>query len=422
MNISIQVRFIGKCCERVSRNDGRRIHVNGAAYHARLRGYATHKQNFDHKSILSTSELTVVKQLKKKIYVMANSKGPIKNDTQFNDALKQLSVNRFPSTLSPKQISNELYVLILQNRVSDNEIYRAIQNSRKDGDIVNVKVPKTQYSKKKIQNTKTHKNPIPRDLKPQKTSEFDNLLQEILEIDHNHSNELHQILSNIIEESNELQEFKSQSLGIEHDNNQINIKILETYLHNIRNKQDQKKSVLEAQKKVYDWNHSFDSLHTYNSKNISVEMEPQRLFNREFWMSYVNKYFSNSKVQPIKESEYLFMNLKTNSESVETYNETTHSLIHLQQSDLLNIINRSSITPEEVLKRLKELQNKNWKLMGNITDSPEVLMFEKPNSNKKFPRYKYTIFLFLTGVTFIPLISYYRNFSHQDRKLSSTRT
>ena len=122
------------------------------------------------------------------------------------------------------------------------------------------------------------------------------------------------------------------------------------------------------------------------------------------------------------ENEYLFMNLKTNSESVETYNETTHSLIHLQQSDLLNIINRSSITPEEVLKRLKELQNKNWKLMGNITDSPEVLMFEKPNSNKKFPRYKYTIFLFLTGVTFIPLISYYRNFSHQDRKLSSTRT
>lgn len=367
-----------------------------------LRRYATHSNAKKLNIKQLTPELKSIDQLKKKLWIISNSKGTTEHNQQVHDIIKQLSQNRFPANLNIKQISHELYILMLQNRISDKEINKAIKDSLKDEVIVNVKVPKIPRDVKVIKTAKT--THIPHDLEPQQNTGFDNILRQIAEMDHSNSNELYQIITNLIEESNEFQEFSTNASNNPKDINQININVLESYINKVKTKQKQKKSLLEEQKKVYDWNNNIDSPIGYESRNLLREMQSKSIFNgKRLFNSWKN--LLQIKNSPSNDNhQYLFINLKTNSETIRNGNESNNYLMHLQQSDLLNIINRASVTPDELTQRLNDLQTQKWKLLGNIMDSPEVLIFSKSQEKKTLNQTFVLLLSLIIPLVAIPLI------------------
>ncbi|KAG0671532.1 hypothetical protein C6P45_000364 [Maudiozyma exigua] len=366
-----------------------------------LRKYATHSNPQKSRVEQPTSGPTSVDELKKQLWIMSNSKGTIENNQQLNEIIKQLSKSRFPANLNIKQVSHELYILMLQNRISNGEINKAIKDSMRDEIIVNVKVPKVPLTTK-VHNTSnaTH---IPHDLEPQQNTGFDNIIRQIAEMDHSNSNELYQIVTNLIEESNEIQEFNSNATTNPKDVNQININVLENYINNVKTKQKQKKSLMEEQKKVYDWSNNVDSPMRYESRNLLQEMQPKSIFTGKLLHSSWRRILRFRYPPATDNHQYLFINLKTNTEAIRSSKESNNYLMHLQQSDLLNIINRASMTPDEVTKRLKELQTENWELLGNIMDAPEILIFSKQQESKATSP-TYTLLLSIIPLIAIPLI------------------
>lgn len=367
-----------------------------------LREYATYSYLKKPNIKPPSTEINSVDQLKKKLWVISNSKGTTKHNRQLDDIIKQLSQNRFPADSNSKQISHELYILMLQNRISDNEINKAIKDSMKDEVIVNVKVPKIPRMNKVDKTAKS--SHIPHDLEPQQNTGFDDILRQIAEMDHSNSNELYQIVTNLIEESNEIQKFSSNASKDPNDINQININVLESYINKVKTRQKQKKSLLEEQKKIYDWSNNIDSPLRYESRNLLQEMQTKSIFSWKYLFNSLRKKKLLKSPTSNDDYQYLFINLKTNTEHIRNSNESNNYLMHLQQSDLLNIINRASVTPDEVTKRLKDLEAENWELLGNIMDSPEVLIFSK-SQEKKAINSTYVLLLSLLIPLFsIPLI------------------
>ena len=290
-------------------------------------------------------------------------------------------------------------------------MYNAIKQVRRKSSIVNVAMP---ASAKTTKHTAVSKAPkakgdhIPGDIHPQNNAELGSVLQQILELRDSDSNELYQVLSNMIEESNESQKFVSEAApGVKADAKDINIKTLEDYLKLISRRQQQREFVVKQQKKIYDWNRALEESSTAPHRQLDAVMSGSirygsaadatlgRVF-REIWKSLTSMEDSTT-------SQYMLFNAKTNKEALKTHSEISHALMLLQKTDIINIANRASRDQKDIVSKLKELETQQWEPLGTILDAPDTIILEK-KVRKRFSTAFWTL-VALTGAI-IPVVHF----------------
>lgn len=363
---------------------------------------------------------TALKLLKHELWFVSNHKKLQTLDPRLDNLVNILSSHRFPTNIDKRKMVKELYTLIIQNRINDDELYKAIQSALRSAKIVNVNVPKAEVVSAH-DNRQKQNNHIPTDIKPQGNSKLDNILQQFLEVKDSNFNELYQLVSNLIEESSEYQKFSANAekkVGI---SNEIDITTLEDYLHKVSTKQKQKKEVLKKKKKVYDWNHSVEKLQNYSGGHLLFQgIESNNVFRNKSWRDITNSLPSLLKPKAAPSNEFLFLNLRDNSESIKNLNSSNRILFNLQKSDLFGMISNSSYTPDEIINRLNILKVQNWKLLGRLYESPEILVLEKRTTMNK--SYRSTYLLVITSIGIISLIIFFNSSRKEDKNDIENRT
>lgn len=343
----------------------------------RLATYATHHGTTPAKIFqVRTPKDQALRLFKNQLWLIANDKDYGKVNSQLHDAIDALAQGRFPAGLGVQRMARELYTLSLQQRITPDDIYKAIVYARGKANIVNVKMPANVATRSRAA-TSGGENHIPGDIHPQADSEFNNVLQQILELKDSNSNELYQVLSNLIEESSESQKFVSEAVGEKSDVKQINIRTLEEYLKLIGKRQQQKDFVIKEQKKVYDWNralestphHEIDAVAGSIRHGSAADASLSRVFKELF------KSFGGKRSNGI--TQYMLLNVKTNAKSHKDPSDISHALMYLEDMDIINIANRTTINQNDIRIQLNKLKTENWEPLGTLSDSPEVIVLEK---------------------------------------------
>lgn len=356
-----------------------------------------------------TPKEQALRLFKNELWLMANEKYPGSSNAQLREVVDILGQGRFPAGLGLKQIVREIYTLTLQHRITSDDMYNAIKQVRRKSSIVNVAMPTSAKTTKRTAVGKTPKTTgdhIPGDIHPQSNAELDTILQQILELRDSDSNELYQVLSNMIEESNESQKFVSEAApGAKADTKDINIKTLEDYLKLISKRQQQREFVVKQQKKIYDWNRALEESSTAPHRQLDAIMSGSirygsaadatlgRVF-KEIWKSLTS-------VEDSTASQYMLFNAKTNREALKTHSEVSHALMLLQKTDVINIANRASRDQKDIVTKLRELETQQWQPLGTILDAPDTIVLQK-KVRKRFSTAFWTL-VALTGVI-IPVV------------------
>ncbi|CCF59641.1 hypothetical protein KAFR_0H02320 [Kazachstania africana CBS 2517] len=312
-----------------------------------------------------------VRSFKILLKLSAESKLVIEKYPRYEKLLKTLSTQKVKSQASMSTIARKLYTLAVQRRISDEDIYSALLKVL-DEDIINVLIPKVPPTGTTTSTNKTRKPVFDIGLHPENTDYLDVILEQ-LEKNTVNTNDLYQIISNIIEESNEREGLQPNEKGNTKD---INLNSLKNYLHEIDIQNTHKNLFLTEQKKTYDWNRPKEPLH-FSGGNIlfdsvaktNVKLPISKLQNKAIDIIFnLPPRFGKNK------RKCLLFNLKDQKSSIEKLELNDRSLDIVFQGHL-GIINASQIQPEYVKQVINDVEKKGWNAAGFVKNNPEMIIF-----------------------------------------------
>lgn len=302
-----------------------------------------------------------IKYFKQYLQSSLNNKVPIPQE--FKAIILRLSNRRIKEGQSSISIRKELQKLILQRRISDDQIYNCIMElSNKK--IVNVTVPHH------IEKQEGDVKKLNIDLKPTSNDDFKDLFQKLEEHltgKSRNTNDLYQIISNLLEESKEREDL---SFSSEHHTNNVNLHSLHDYLNKIDTQEKQKQAVINAEKRLYDWKNTIEPLN----------MTTSQLFFNSIKLSKIGKIISNKAYEEGNKKsircDYLILDLKDNSKIIKDFQNLRASL-NIQDRDVIGILNNSKQAPDIVLNKIKKLEKSQWKPVGNVYGNNEQIVFKR---------------------------------------------
>ena len=340
-----------------------------------------------------TPKAQSVKRAKKILAKVSEGKYDGLTDPKLEHFITVLSRDKVPNNSTLRNRSRQLYSLIIRNKISDDEIYDAIREavSRDSNNIiVNVKLPKSteQHSSPLKKNLRQRSFNGIRGLHPQEENQFNKILEKIENNSIHHTNDLYQILSNLIEESNEMQVFQGSNSSSHNDvdskGKAINLQYLEDYLTQLEKNEKQKNLYIKEQQRVYDWSQN-------SASDTAIPSGAQLLFNSRdkrghrlpFQMGNIFNFRDNlssgwigpnSSVSP---SKYLFLNLKDGTKDIKVVKNTNYSSYSINYRDLLGIVNSVGGMHEDVLSQIQKVGQEGWVPIGNLHDEPKVVVFKR---------------------------------------------
>ena len=339
-----------------------------------------------------TPKAQSVKRAKKILAKVSDGKYDGITDPKLEHFITVLSRDRVPNNATLRNRSRQLYSLIIRNKITDDEVYEAIRETSKGSNniIVNVKLPKSteQHSLPLKKNSKQKSFNGIRGLHPQEENQFNKILEKIENNSIHHTNDLYQILSNLIEESNEMQIFQGSHggghTGVGSKGKAINLQYLEDYLTQLEKNERQKNLYLKEQQRVYDWSQT-------SASDTAIPSGVQLLFNsrdkrgsrRPFQMGDIFSFRSNlssgwigpnSSVSP---SKYLFLNLKDGTKDIKVVKDTNYSGYSIDYRDLLGIVNSVGSMHEDVFSQIQKVGEDGWVPIGNLHDEPKIVVFKR---------------------------------------------
>ncbi|CCK72264.1 uncharacterized protein KNAG_0J01830 [Huiozyma naganishii CBS 8797] len=325
---------------------------------------------------------TVVNQFKKILREKNHSPKSVKGDKPVQSHFDKLSTTIVEKYGSKRDANNGtrstgvLYQLILQNRIKDDQLYEGIV-SFASCQTTNVAEPNKVDIPQSSKRTGPIKS-IPLDIHKSKNVNIEQILdrleRQLLKKSHK-TNELYQVLSNIIEEADEFSN-KPRDHDVVEDRN-INILALERYLKKVEEEKEQKQHVIREQEKIYNWNQFAQE----NKPLLAGQSVLQRYFvNSNPFTKMVkgwNRLFDSSKVNTTASNEeFMIYDMKRGEESL-LKNKDGRIPYNLGQRGYLGIVNSSHYTPDEISAVVKKYENNSWVLVGNIYNANEKLVFKK---------------------------------------------
>lgn len=277
-----------------------------------------------------------------------------------------------------------LYYMVLQRRIPEDAIYDAITKAAHKN-VINVSIPKQMQPAEEYPPT-TKYQPLLK-IYPQEVDHLGQVLENIQTNDEN--TELNKTILNIngaedVENNSTEADSKAQR--------NIDLRSLENYLRKAERDEAQRRKYAWEEQTLYNWNQpSNHSLQLsagqllFSSKN-DLKRRPtrqtvaERLFKRPFLLSSFLKG-SKYNVQP---TELLIYNLSKKLKKVIKL-EDENSMFNINYKDLFGIINSSNNPPEETLTIINRFEDQGWKLVGDLYDNSQGIVFQRANLSNNQP-------------------------------------
>ncbi|CAL9730047.1 hypothetical protein MOUN0_I05292 [Monosporozyma unispora] len=377
----------------------------------------------------TTGKTTVAQEFKNIVRKLSANPTPLLLDQKDLEVIKKLMLNvlgtqynkRQPNAITIQSLSTKLNYKIQRGKINNNLIVKRIVQFKETQPInVNIplKVPRPQINNpsKKIK-LKPSLSLSLKDTTQGKTDivEVLDMLEAHLLNNTRNQNDLYQIFSNILEETNP-ENLVGKTSHKTMDNDTINLEYLTSYLNRMETQESQKQSVLKEQQRVYNWNQSVKNM---NQTNKLILNDIVSLFNPLTWLTKKNKSLQRSvwnlnSLKQIIESEYMVLDLKTGNK--EKYDNKAERLpINTQNKDMFEIVNNSQLPPEVTLSKIKSEQQNNWKLLGTLYSNNEKVIFEK-----RITRTKRSYLSYILGTATLLMISgvSYESYTKRQQKKS----
>lgn len=277
-----------------------------------------------------------------------------------------------------------LYYMILQRRISDDTIYDAITKAAHNN-VINVSIPK-HINKAQSYPLNTKYQPLLK-IYPQEVDHLGQMLQKIQSNDEN--TELNKTVLNI----NGAQHVENSSTEPDskaHHN--IDLRSLEIYLRKAERDEAQRRKYAWEEQTLYKWNqplnHSLElsaGQLLFRNKNDFIrrpmrQTVMERLLNRPFLITSS----SNSSKHNVQPTELLIYNLSKKLKTIIKL-EDENSMFNINYKDLFGIINSSNHPPEETLSVINRFEHQGWKLVGDLYDNSQDIVFQRTNLSKIQP-------------------------------------
>ncbi|CDO93162.1 unnamed protein product [Kluyveromyces dobzhanskii CBS 2104] len=291
---------------------------------------------------------------------ISNNAWPSDSSRERRVLLELINKALIPHDTLKKQIK-KLQLLILQKRVSDNDIRLAIAKINAD-QIINVVTPKPINLKKELQNLEKTASLVeerPRSKMPKSSQRL--LVSHDINPKPEH-----------IEKSNSKKNTEAETITDQ------DIEALKKFLEKAETQEKQiKKFVLEQQRK-YKWssNQGPSTRMTSGSMIFQEQTPSSRLRKGTPINSYLLKYDSFAHpFSPIKIKEVLVYDVNKSKGRIEPPESTI--LVHVQKKDLFSVVNGGRIAPDQLLEIINKYENKGWKLIGDINNDTYNVVFQK---------------------------------------------
>lgn len=332
-------------------------------------------ENLNDKEILTKFKTSINKQLQVK--GMKNNKNQLKYlSSLVNFILSDIKYKYNYSKNAEKSTPfKTIHRLITSGHLNDNQLLDSVKKFQRTA-LSNISIPNHIVKHPIAYNRATL--PINFD---NLTSEHDIDIMATLDklankISRNKSkgNEMYQIFNNILEEQNELNvrnKARITKSGNLSDNLQltkikIDLNVLKDYLHRIEEQESQKNAMKQ---RIFDWNHSMKLMNEISNEKI-VHESIFKPFSSLFSSIFPRKKGKDFKVK----TQMLILDLKTNKNDILKTIPPRLSF-NTRKVDAITISNSSSLNPTLVLNKIKELQFKNWKLIGDLYNEKDKVIF-----------------------------------------------
>lgn len=263
-----------------------------------------------------------------------------------------------------------LYRLILQRRIPDDDIYRAIAQATRES-VINLTVPKEIDRVDKGQHRPFFQ------IHPGKDEHLGKVLKGIRNDDNAQSKPITR--RDLFQE----REVHASSNIQSH----IDLGSLQEYLDKAEQGKKHQKYAWEEQRK-YRWDYASGDLPKMSAARIlfpgsaKTPRRPMLKMGQLLWRlspSTGSSYDSRSQQKP---KDLLIYNLDKHSKVVIPPTHS-NSIFNINYRDLFGVINSSGRAPQETLDIINKLENDGWTLIGDLYDNSESIVFQRAAGSSK---------------------------------------
>lgn len=283
-------------------------------------------------------------------------------------AIQVLSSERKVST-------KELCGLIMQHRIDEHSLWKAIEIAIQS-DLGNVVVPKKIGRQNTQSNGKKQQQLLK--IRPQKKDSIQKVLNKIQSV------ESHQQLSDsatIFPNHGAPIDKKDASEARSDQPQGIDVKSLEKYLHKVEEQGSKRRKYAWEQAKKYNWELNFQGPLDLSAGQILFTAPGDRRVKKNLISKLLPLVSSTAAHLPQKlaadeQKELLVYELATKTKRITALSDD-NSLFNINYKDLFGIINSSGSAPEETLSVINQFESEGWKLIGDLYDQSQNLVFQR---------------------------------------------
>ncbi|QEU59911.1 hypothetical protein KDRO_C04350 [Kluyveromyces lactis] len=328
-------------------------------------------------------------------HTIANNAWPSDSSRERRVLLELIAKFSIPHDTLKKQIKR-LQLLVLQRRISDDDIHNAITKVNSN-QIINVVTPKPINLQKELKNLeKTATFHEPRQRPKLQRPSHPTPSQHEVGVKSLHNNVVHP------KKDTETETITDKD-----------IEALKKFLERAETQEKQiKKFVLEQQRK-YKWSSNQGPASRISSGSLLFQehIPSVRLRKNSSVGSYLSKYEKYiHPFAPTEVREILLYDVTKSKEKIEPPESTI--LVHVQKKDLFAVVNGGRIAPDQLLAVINQYENEGWKLIGDVNRDTYNIVFQKNYMRPALIETKGKIAITLFGITLgyiavgLPLIDY----------------
>ncbi|KAL3235058.1 hypothetical protein RNJ44_02846 [Nakaseomyces bracarensis] len=305
----------------------------------------------------SKSSIPTVKSIKNTVLNDKNSQ--IDKDSITYAVLKDICHTKGYKNVDIVNATRNVKLLLLQKRLSDNDIMKSLEKFSSSTVISNIKMP----AKGSKNNTS---KPIVK-IHPDKSKTPSSLVNKVHIKDGNGKTD---IINKLKEEARKSEDIDLQSL--------------QQYLNLVEKREEQQRKMKKIEKRMYNWkdvDEQFDLTagQLLFSKEDKVTAKSNIKVRR--FMSRFNPILdillrSKKRYRPV-----LIVDLESKEHDHKLLGKN-FNLFDVNHSDIYGIINSSKVNPEEVLAVITKSEEEGFKLMGNIYNQENKLVFQGKNNSE----------------------------------------
>lgn len=277
-----------------------------------------------------------------------------------------------------KLSTRRLCELIMQHRIDEQRLWEVIKEAG-NSHLANVIIPlrieeqNTQQSRKKrkqlLKISPQNRDPIQKVLKKLQNGEVDAEASQ----------------KSSIFSSYESQDDRNTSRSQSENSRNIDVRCLEHYLQKAEQHESQRRKYAWEQAKKYNWEQNYQGPENLSAGQILFTASGDKRA-RKGLIGRLASLFSSPSVPDSQRStddeskELLVYELTTKTERIAPLSND-NSLFNINYKDLFGIINSSGSAPEEILSVINRFENKGWKLVGDLYDQSQSIVFQRQASS-----------------------------------------